>query len=302
MYTFLKFILIIALTPLSLISQRKNHHSITRDIEVIAGIGCANYLGELGGQSKIGTHKSPVDLEFQQTRPALMVGFRKLLSTHRAVKINLSYAQVSGNDKLTNEPFRQNRNLNFKSNILELNMNYEIGFRNVQKGQRYLSRVRGVRNKDHYTYFFAGIGAFYYNPKGYYKGSWHALQPLGTEGQGLNGKKKYSRIAVCVPIGVGFKVKVKQRHNFGIEFGYRITFTDYLDDVSTTYFNISEMREQKGDIAAHFADPSLNNMHKEVTAGGEQRGNALQKDGYFILTINYSKESYRRNRGMFSKF
>ena len=35
---------------------------------------------------------------------------------------------------------------------------------------------------------FVGVGGFYFNPKAKYEGKWVSLQPLGTEGQGLNGK------------------------------------------------------------------------------------------------------------------
>jgi hypothetical protein len=271
-------------------------------LEFSYGIGCSNYLGELGGGNKKGTHRSPIDLELKQTKPALTMGVRKSLSLYRALKANLTFAQVAGNDQLTREQFRQNRNLNFKSNILEINCTYEFGFTNIQQGQRYLSKVQGMRNRYHYTYFYAGIGAFAFNPKGFYKNHWYALQPLGTEGQGINGHKKYSRVSICIPVGMGFKMKIKQRHFVGVEFAYRFTFTDYLDDVSTSYHNNIEIAEQRGALAAHFADPSLNKLHKEVTSTGEQRGNPLQKDGYLILTVSYSKQTHKKFRGLFSNF
>src|SRR5690606_12330211 len=59
---------------------------------------------------------------------------------------------------------------------------------------------------------------------------------IGTEGQHAGyTDRQYSNVAMCFPIGVGFKYWVRPGMNFGFEIANRITTTDYLDDVSTTY-------------------------------------------------------------------
>jgi hypothetical protein len=173
---------------------------------------------------------------------------------------------------------------------------FERGFRHVQNGQRYLAKVKGIRNHDYYTYLLGGIGAVFFNPRSFYKNKWYSLQPLGTEGQGLNGHKKYSRITMVIPVGFGVKTKIMREHYLGLEFGYRITFTDYLDDVSGNYFSNSQILENRGPVAAHFADPSLSSAQKDLTMDGEQRGNSAHKDGYFFLSVTYSKQTSGRRR------
>jgi len=42
------------------------------------------------------------------------------------------------------------------------------------------------------------------------------LRPLGTEGQtiGYKGRKPYSTMAICIPLGVGVKYNINDRMNY----------------------------------------------------------------------------------------
>jgi hypothetical protein len=79
------------------------------------------------------------------------------------------------------------------------------------------------------VYGYGGVGLLYFNPKAELNGTWHALQPLQTEGV------EYSRITPVIPFGLGVRFKFGPNMNIAIEGGYRKIFTDYLDDVSTVY-------------------------------------------------------------------
>ena len=114
----------------------------------------------------------------------------------------------------------------------------------------------------------------------------HQLQPLGTEGQGLNGTRPYSRLSVALPFGAGLRWKLSRYHTLNFELGYRFTLTDYLDDVSTTYYNNQEIREARGAVAAYFADPSIKTL-PDATRVGEKRGNPEHNDGYLVFSIQY---------------
>ena len=95
---------------------------------------------------------------------------------------------LAGNDNLTSEPYRQNRNLSFKSDIFELSVMYELHL--YVEGQGHLHDLRGAqgeRSSRVGLYLFAGVGGFYFNPKAQFNGNYLALQPLATEGQGLEG-------------------------------------------------------------------------------------------------------------------
>ena len=77
---------------------------------------------------------------------------------------------------------------------------------------------------------FAGVGLMYFNPKAKYQGEWYALHPLQTE------NKNYSLFQFVIPLGIGARIKLDPFFNILIEGGYRLTFTDYLDDASSTRY------------------------------------------------------------------
>lgn len=266
-----------------------------------AGIGASNFLGELGGANQIGTNGFK-DLELSLTRPALTVGLRYKLTPFFSIHSHLTYGHVRGDDKLTEEPFRRNRNLNFKSDILEFNVNFEAALLSQREGGLY--RLRGVRRSNSFEgslYGFLGIGVFHFNPKGQLGDKWYALQPLGTEGQGISqARDKYKRTQICVPIGIGARYFFNRRWGVGLEFGIRKTFTDYIDDVSKTYYDINSIAQASGDIAAQLSDPSLG-LFETSTLEGQQRGDPRDKDAYMfaIFSLHYKIRTGRSNFPVF---
>ena len=263
--------------------------------EVIFGLGVGNFLGDLGGRDAIGTDYSPIDLEFALTRPTAMAGYRYRLNPNWSLRGELNYLRLRGDDNQTNEPFRNNRNLNFRSNVYEVSANIEYVFAREKGGNRYhLKNTRKRRQKasSSYFYVFTGIGGFYFNPKAKFQGSWIALQPLATEGQGLvQGTKKYSRFSVSIPMGLGFKMNLNDQWSLGVEANYRITFTDYIDDCSTVYYDNLLLNQSKGPIAAALADPNLGNFPIQIdpetgkTRMGNQRGDSKQNDAFMSFNI-----------------
>ena len=95
--------------------------------EVLFGAGAANLLGDLGGADQIGTHLMK-DLEFSLTRPMAAVGFRYKLSPTMALKGFGGWARLTGNDLLTAEPSRNNRNLSFRTNIITASAQFVYSF------------------------------------------------------------------------------------------------------------------------------------------------------------------------------
>lgn len=267
------------------------------------GAGVTNFLGELGGANQIGTNYFK-DLEWSQTRLALTTGLRYKLSNYFALKANLTYGRVSGSDDLTDEPYRSFRNLSFFSNIYEFNINFEGAFQQEQVGHRYrLRKVRGMKGYEIYSYAFVGAGVFYFDPRTTYNGKIYRLQPLGTEGQGLiASRKKYSLIQFCVPIGFGFKYTIDRNWGVGVEFGLRKTFTDYIDDVSTTYFDFQNYSGYDPSALplqnrSNEADESNFYTGGTVTGPGQQRGDPRDKDAYMFATfsLHYKLRNGRNN-------
>jgi hypothetical protein len=281
-------ILLVLLLPALVNAQLIKNRWKAYRTEIHIGIGPTNFLGELGGANQIGTHYFK-DLEFTQTRYAISGGVRYKISPNFAINTHLTFAKVAGDDALTTEFYRSYRNLSFKSNIWELNATFEGYILKEQIGHRY--RLRGVRGRSGFeigVYGFLGAGVFRFDPKAVIDGKTVRLQPLGTEGQGLIAtREKYHLVQFCIPMGIGFKYSFSRRLGIGLEYGIRKTFTDYIDDVSKTYYDNNIIREQKGEIAAELADRS-DRTFPNVTAPGQQRGDPRYKDTYMFAVFNVS--------------
>jgi hypothetical protein len=283
---FLVLVFILAITTNSDAQRLRSRWKAYR-YEWSAGVGASNFLGDLGGANQIGTNGFK-DLELSLTRPSLTFGLKYKLTESIALHSHVTYGQVRGDDKLTKEPFRNNRNLNFKSNIYELNINFEYSFLYSRQGGGY--RLRGVKRASSLEalgYVFAGVGVFKFNPKGQFNDKWYELQPLGTEGQGISeGRKKYKRTQVCIPIGIGGRYFFNRRMGIGVEFGIRKTFTDYIDDVSKTYYDKNAITQANGSVAGSLSDPSLNSSSPQGLLGN-QRGDAVDNDSYMFLMFSF---------------
>lgn len=270
--------------------------------EVTLGLGTTHFLGELGGANDIGSSgiKGFKDLEFKLTRPALDLGYRYYISPMVAIKGDFSYGRLNGDDALTTERFRQNRNLSFRSPVIELAGRIE--FYPLKEYFGHLYRTKGVIGKkvNHWSpYVFLGIGGAWYNPKAKYDGKWVALQPLKTE------DVDYKKIMAVFPMGLGVKYAISNQLSIGFEIGLRYTTSDYVDDVSDVYV------DQSGSDAMtqYLADPSLDliqsytdgNYTYDPTAPGMQRGDPSNKDAYVfsLVTLNYK---FLRGRMNLPKF
>jgi hypothetical protein len=101
-------------------------------------------------------------------------------------------------------------------------------------------------------------------------------------------------------VGIGFKYTIDRSWGVGLELGFRKTFTDYIDDVSTTYFDFSSYPGQYDPIAPILADPS-DGSQPSNTVPGAQRGDNREFDSYMfaIFSINYKITSGGGNRPRF---
>jgi hypothetical protein len=146
-------------------------------------------------------------------------------------------------------------------------------------------------------YFFGGVGAFNFNPKAQLNNAWVELQPLGTEGQGLEGgPEPYSLTQICIPMGLGLRKALNKQWSVGLELQYTKTFTDYIDDVSTNYFDNDAIADRSGAQGAFLADPSVYDARfPEFGSAGQQRGDPDDLDAYLFLKaqLHYKIVKYR---------
>jgi hypothetical protein len=259
------------------------------------GLGASNFLGDLGGKDDIGTNDFQ-DLELNQTRFAAFVGYKYALYRKLHFRADFTWGQMSGDDKLTQEIFRNNRNLNFRTHIFELSgmLELEVPIRR-RKGHIYdIKGVKGWKYKGATMYLFAGIGGFHYNPKTLLDGQWIPLRPLRTEGQGLpGGPDEYGKYSLCIPLGISISKRISHQFSLALEATYRYTFTDYIDDVSTDYYSPDDLQlylgGAQGDLAAYLSNPAQGvangGLSGRVTATGQQRGDPEDRDGYMFVWI-----------------
>lgn len=260
---------------------------------IFLSVGATNFLGDLGGANQIGSPPFNLrDFDVQAIKPAFQLGYEYRMSRIFSSRTAFTYAWLSGNDAYTTEPFRQNRNLNFRTPVYELSSVIQIVWEVQRKGhQYYLRGVKGWRNYRYASYIYAGLALNYFNSKGKYGDQWYSLRPLCTEGQGMvASRKKYSPVQFTLPVGIGMKVRVSRFIEIGIEYNLRIGFSDYIDDVSTTYFDENALYQAKGQIAVDLANPALDSNPGDplynATRPGQQRGDPKDKDSYMAVMVS----------------
>lgn len=247
-----------------------------RRIILTAGTGTATYFGELSNPGTV------INLQ-----PNLNVGLQTYLNPRVSVRGELNWFVLHGDDKLANDAARQSRALSFRSNCFELSAIGEISL--FANGNRY------YRRPTINFYGFAGIGLLYFNPVADYNGKAYSLAPLHTEGV------NYSRVTPVIPMGLGGRLKLTPNLNLVVEGGFRKTFTDYLDDVSTRY----TAPDASDPVRAYFQNPGAGVTNNFTT--GTRRGNPKTMDSYFLLNakIEYYLPSFniggRRGNGLIKR-
>jgi len=237
--------------------------------EVGLSVGGSQYFGDLNDRYGFKT----IDLAYG-------IYARKHLNQYISLKFGGYYTQVGYSDALNTDLYQRQRNLDFKSNIIEASFQAEFNFFRFVTGDPYHRFT---------PYLTMGIGAFKYDPYTTYQGDKYYLRPLGTEGQN-NGypERKYSNVSPCIPVGVGAKFWLMGGVNLTLEIADRLTTTDYLDDVSTTYVGLNQFPSTKNP-AYLLQDRSVETApNNPLGRKGKQRGNSSTKDQYLMCMLSVS--------------
>lgn len=233
---------ILLVLPLNLSAQKT--------IEIGAFGGGSYYLGDI----------NPA-IHFSQMQLAYGGVARYNINNRWAVKASFYHSKVKGDDTKTNAI--ANRELNFLTRINDISVVAEFNWFEYFTGSR----------KSFFTpYLFVGISYFMFKPQTI---SGTDLQPLGTEGQnvGFDERSPYALSGFAMPFGFGVKYSISRKIGLAFEWGMRKTFTDYIDDVSTTYAVNPDA----------IADPT------QIHSAGMQRGDSSKNDWYNYtgITITY---------------
>lgn len=204
--------------------------SVAQSFQIGFNAGTSVYLGDMDTPSLADKTK---DLN-----PALGFFFRQPINGHFSVKFNFIRGTLSAADSLSTLGWQLNRNLSFRTPYSELGAFLEYNLFDINTSDA----------RFWWTPFFtAGVGYFHFNPTTILDGEVLDLQPIGTEGQGLPGyAEKYKRNIMSVPIGGGFKARLTKAISIQAQLINRLTFTDYIDDVSARFYPAYEDLLQKG--------------------------------------------------------
>lgn len=243
-----------------------------QSLEAGVFLGLSNYQGDL----------QPRDFTSSESNVAYGVFAKYQLLEYVKVRASLMKGQISGSDHNSSEESgRRQRNLNFKSDILDFGIQGEF-----HPLPLIVDEVGFIS-----PYIMLGINGFTFNPRTFYEGEWYDLAELGTEGQYLEGSgvSPYKTFQVAIPMGIGFDLAVSEYNSIGFEFGLRKTFTDYLDDVSGVYPNLDELKAQNSTAAA--LSYRIDEYYNEILTDnpeGNIRGNSKNNDLYFFAGINFT--------------
>jgi hypothetical protein len=224
---------------------------------ITLGVGANYYVGDLTDNS-LG--------EGIRISPNISLGLQQTINGRLSVRAEIMWYEIGGADSLSFDQGKQLRNLSFRSRNIEAAIFGIVHFANA-------SAERGNRAK--FTpYGLIGIGITTNNPQAQIDNRWVDLRPLQTEGN------EYPGIVTVLPIGLGAKLKVNTALDISIEGTYRISFTDYLDDVSTVYV------AHDNDLTRRLADRSVElDPNLQPRPPGDQRGNPEDNDGYFVASV-----------------
>lgn len=189
-----------------------------QNISFGVGGGLMYYNGDLSDASYV----PPSEI----VKPYFGADISFLIVDRLDLSLRYMHGSVEGADSLADERDNKARNLSFKSNIDEVSAVF-----------RY--RVFRVLDKRLINpFFFVGLGYFWFNPTAEIEGVRYDLQPLGTEGQFIqegNYEEPYDLQSFSLATGFGVFVRLGHQWSLRLEAAPQLTFTDYLDDVSTIY-------------------------------------------------------------------
>ncbi len=166
-----------------------------------------DYRYEVGPALGISGNLSDVNNSNLFKHPGVAGGgiFRYNINTRWALKANLAYAGISGNNKGHENEYPGGQEYKFKAHLIDASATMEFNFMHFGQGPKYKNLKRIV------PYMTAGLG----------------MVASFTDG--------HMHASPVIPLGAGVKFRVKDRLNLGFEFTMRKEFSDKIDGLSNLY-------------------------------------------------------------------
>lgn len=164
-------------------------------MEIGGGVGMVSYQGDFNGKITSGM------------QPAGAIVWRRLLNPYMGFRVTGMMGKLKGDATRveTYYPDETTRAYSFDRSFTDVSVTYEYNFWPYGTGRDY----RGAKRLT--PFVFGGIGATYVS----------------------GGEKKV--FTANVPIGLGFKYKLKERLNVGLEWSMHFSLSDELDGIADPY-------------------------------------------------------------------
>jgi hypothetical protein len=246
------------------------------------------HIGVFGGVAAYNGDLTDKIFPKKVTNGAIGITGNYELTDNIMLRGGFTYAIVGGADRFSKDADLRARNLAFETAISEFSV----------AGEYYLLSL--YENKIS-PYAFAGLAVYHYNPYAY-NGTADKiyLKQLSTEGQGLPGypdRKPYSLTQAAIPFGGGVKFVITDNLHLGLEVGFRKLFTDYLDDVSTTYVDPADLLAARGQLAVDMSYRGDDVGNPVYPAKGAGRGGPNHNDTYYFTGLHLTYRLGGSNSG-----
>jgi hypothetical protein len=240
------------------------------------GTGSVTYFGDINSSYRISAKPQLVSL-----------GLEARLLSRFSARIEGAHYTMEGKDSWARPgSFEHQRNHSFTSKNWEGTFQV-IYYFNPYQGDYY-------RRLAWEPYVGLGVGLTSYNPYKELRGETYYLRDLPTEPN-----KEYGVTALIIPLSAGVKFKINDFTNLNVELGYRYTNTDYLDDVSGVYADLTNESIILQDLSnPKDLIPTANENAYLQLVPGALRGNDSNRDAYLFIMIK--AEVYLPNK-IFSK-
>ncbi len=200
------------------------------------------WAGGINQWSDVNTTSSVLD-----ARPSGGILGRYNLDSRLSGKFSLNYGRATAKDKNFEPAFiyQGGRREQVRTKVLDAQAQFEFNFWDFRPKNQFQESLPWT------PYFSAGVGFSDISPQLLFDNNeWVDVSTMPTEDL-----KDFNRGQIHIPLGAGAKYKLNERWNIGAEFTSHILFTDYFDDLSTTYNStsvdsaggIDQVDRQRGD-------------------------------------------------------
>ncbi len=232
---------------------------------------------EIGGFAGVSYYFGDLNTSYSLSKPGLSLGLsgRYNFNNRLASSVSLGFGQIKGSDENSTNFFQRNRNLDFHSNIYDLNMVFEFNF---------FPYIHGNVDYFYTPYIFGGLAFTKFNPTTTLNDVRYSLRDYGTEGQFIG--EEYLLFTAGLSFGGGVKWDINRDLSLNVFISGRKVFTDYLDDVSTIYPDFASLDNLRGPEAVLLSNRALD---PEFATPGMQRGNGKKNDMIYFFNIGIMK-------------